>query len=79
MGVQAIIALTTDLVKVRLSLLYISYTKLLFDFGDPMSNRVARRKNISLTSFPPIPILHLGSLALCLRASADVESDVVHA
>ena len=59
-----------------------------------MASRVARRENVSLASFPQFPYistargththpssLHLGSLALCLRVSADraAKPDVMHA
>ena len=54
-GDRAIIALATDLVKVRLSLLYILNKRLLLDSDDPMASLVARRENVSLASFPQFP------------------------
>ena len=49
-GDRAIIAPATDLVKVRLRLLYISNKRLLLDSDDPMVSPVARRENVSLAS-----------------------------
>ena len=60
-----------------------SKTSLLLEYAEPMASRVAKQENVSFALFPQLPYistargththpssLHVGSLALCLRAFA---------